>query len=149
MKKFFSLTAVALMAIVVLASCTKDRDYYDNRYGEQATVYKHDYSPWIILSFGNGDYAVMKALEANEDFWPETNDILRGNFDNTGSRGFRNVTMSYNFNGLIAEFQSNLTDALDAWDYYATKDGWPPQSAVSRTKNFAPIARLKTTMDVK
>lgn len=140
MKRFFNFSLIVVLAVVFLASCTKN-DYYNNSYAEQATVYKHDYSPWIILSFANGDFAVMKALEADKNYWPETYDVLRGNFDKTGSRSFRNVTMNYTFNGLIAEFQTNVNDALDAWDYYASKDGYPPASSVSRTKSFTPMAR--------
>lgn len=150
MKSVLNFSVVALLAIVVLAGCTKYRDHFDDRnYNEDAIVYKHDYSPWVILSFSNGDYAVMKSLEAGQDRWPEEGDVLRGNFDNTGSRLFRNVTMNYNFNGLIAAFQSNLDDAIDDWDYYASKDGWPSASAVSRTKDFTPMARSKNTTPVK
>ena len=148
MKRLLNFSLVATLAVLVLASCSKNRDYYDNG-GEEALVYKHDYSPWVILSFSNGDFAVMKALSTNQDLWPEKNDILRGNFESKGTRTFRNVTANYNFNGLIAEFQDNLTDALDDWDYYATQDGYPPSSAVSRTKDFTPMARSPKTGTIK
>lgn len=143
MKRFLNYSVVALLAIVVLASCTKSDYYYDDgrNYNEDATVVYHEDSPWIILSFYDGGYAVMKAMSNSVNYWPEQNDIVRGNFQNTGTRTFKNTTMGYNFTGWVVSFANNYDDAYDDLDYYATRDGYPASSALQRNKEIKASAR--------
>jgi hypothetical protein len=139
MKKFFSILLIAVAATVLLASCTK-RDY-NNRYNEDGIVVYHENSPWIIVSFNDGDYAVMKAVESNSDYWPITNDILRGNFQYTGTRSYNNVTAGYYFNGWIVSFESNYSAAKSDLDYYATQDGY----ALSKADGVKTSIRTRVT----
>lgn len=140
MKRVLNFSVVALLAIVVLASCTKSRDYFDDRnYTEDATVEYDENSPFSILSFSSGEYAVFKTLSSNPDIWPYRYEIIRGNFQSTGSRSFKNVTGNYTFNANVVEFFSNYLDARDALDEYAIRDGY----AITNKTKISASARLR------
>ncbi|MFV0604975.1 MAG: hypothetical protein ACK5NK_03945 [Niabella sp.] len=135
MKRILNFSVIIILAVIVLASCTRS-DYIDDRYTENATVVYHEDSPWIILSFYDGSYAVMKSMDADSYYWPEQGDVVRGDFQNTGTRTFSNVTMRYSFRGWIVSYANNYDDAYADLDYYATRDGYALSPTLQRNKNI-------------
>lgn len=146
MKKIFTYSLVAVFAVALLASCTK-RDYYNDSYNEDGSViWASNATPYSIISFSNGDYALFKTLESI-DFWPYENDIINGNFETKGSRSFLNKNDNRRFNGLIIDFYSNLDNAYDDLVYYSNRDGYEV-SALMKNNKISSRVRSNTSIPI-
>lgn len=143
MKRILNFSLIGLLAIVLLASCSK-RDYYDNRsYTEDAYVEYDENTPYSIVSFDDGGFAVFKTLSSNPDDWPLEGEFVRGNFQTLGSRSFKNVTAGYTFNGRVVEFNNTYNEAKSALDYYATNDGYAIANRIKISASTRPRPIIK------
>lgn len=122
MKKLFNFSLLAILLVVVLASCSKNRDYYqDDR--EVATVYEFaDGTPYSIIQYNkDGTYAIIESLDANTKLWPDIDDRLEGVFVEGRQSRVYNRTYGTNINIYVTENITTRNEALDALDYYADR----------------------------
>ncbi|MGJ7031637.1 hypothetical protein [Niabella hirudinis] len=119
MKRIFTFSILSVLAVVVLASCSK-RDYWrdDDRYTNETgiTVYVSEVgSPYSVVQMDyDGSYAVVYSLEKDKYYWPEKSDIIYGDFSVGGSRTLYNKTAGFNIRLEVDDFFDYKDDAINS-----------------------------------
>ena len=121
MKKFFTLSAVALIFSVLFSGCVKDR-IYDGGFNESywlakergEVVYSDSYCNYYVVETYYG-YTIIRAYGS---YKPYEGSILYGNFSNNGTRDIYNRSSGYVFTGTITDYWLTYTEAQYALDYY-------------------------------
>lgn len=138
MKRFFYLPVVALLTMVILASCTK-RDHYDNNnYNETGQVdYVPDYySPYFIVYLpSDGSFAIVQSLDGPK-FWPIIDEKVYGNFNNTGRTTLNNRTGGFDMYVDIVAFRNNRNTAIYDLEGFEDEDGYGP-SAINKNNQLS------------
>ncbi|MBZ4191144.1 hypothetical protein [Niabella beijingensis] len=139
MKRILTFSIVAVLATVVLASCSK-RDHWrdDNNTNDEyayVTGYNKGY-PYSIVQFSNDNtYAIIESRYNDE--LPENGDELYGDFYRSNQyRIVRNNSRAPNKISIrvIEDGIQTATDATDALDYYCF--GSNASSATKQNKVF-------------
>ncbi len=122
MKRVLNFSVVALLAIVVLASCTKSRDHYQNNDIETAVVVDFYDSPYSIIRYDyDNTYAIIESLENDSNIWPRKGDRLRGTFYEGKESRVTNITRNYSNSIYVVENITTEDEAYEALDYYDTR----------------------------
>lgn len=119
MKKIFTLSALTLLAAVMLNSCVKNSHYnsFDEAYwlskerGE--VVYSDTYCSYYVVETHFG-FTVIQSYGSK----PYEGDILYGNFSSRGMRDIYNRSTGYVFSGSVTDYWLTYSEAQDALDYY-------------------------------
>ena len=118
MKKILSISMMLLAGIVLFSSCTK-RDYYDDWNGnddEESGIVKYISevnSPYSVVKLDyDGQYAVVYSVDSDVKLWPETNDVIYGDFTIGGSRKVYNKTIGKTIRLEVDEFFKYEDDAI-------------------------------------
>jgi hypothetical protein len=120
MKKIFTLSAITLFTVVLLAGCSKRSyiDYNDERYWmsqERAdVVYSSSDCNYYIVQTYNG-YSV---IESWNGYRPFEGTVLYGNFSSGGSRDFYDYGNGNLISGSVRDYWLSYSDAQAAVDYY-------------------------------
>ncbi|MFD2919696.1 hypothetical protein ACFS6H_08270 [Terrimonas rubra] len=119
MKRIFTLSALFMTVVVLLASCVKRSDqYFDESYWlskeRGVVVYSSGACSYYVVETFRG-YTVIRS---GDGYMPFEGDILYGNFSNTGSRDIYNYSDRSLMRGNIIEYWLDYFDAQDAIDYY-------------------------------
>lgn len=92
MKKIFTISAILIASLVVLAGCSKrgydygsDEDYWLNQERGEV-VYSDSYCPYFVVETYNG-YTIVRA---SSGFTPLEGSIVYGDFSRRGYRDFYN-----------------------------------------------------------
>ncbi|WP_018629538.1 hypothetical protein [Niabella aurantiaca] len=119
MKRIFTFSIIAVLAAVVLTSCSK-RDYWrdDDPYNDESgiTVYISEVgSPYSVIRMDyDGRYAIVYSQESDKYYWPEMNDVIYGDFSVGGGRTLYNKTAGFNIRLEVDEFFDYKNDAVNA-----------------------------------
>lgn len=120
MKKIFTLTAIMLLAIVILGSCRKERVIVSNNenywLSQEAgeVVYSDPYCSYIVVETYNG----YNIIRTNTNSKPYEGELLYGNFSNLGTRDMYNYSGRYVFTATVTDYWLSYGEAMDALDYY-------------------------------
>jgi len=119
MKRIFTLSVVAIAAMLILGACSKDRYYVnDENYwlsqerGE--IIYSDAYCNYYVVESNYG-YTVIRSYGGYKPF---EGDIVYGNFSFTGTRDIYNRSTGDVFTGTITDYRLSYNGALNAIDYY-------------------------------
>ena len=144
MKKIFTYSIVAILAVVLFTSCRKepviiidDHSYWlSQERGD--VVYSNNYCGIYVVETNYG-YTIIQNLDGLRTYEA---DLMYGNFGGYGSRDFYNYTADIITRGSILEYDLNYNEAQDAIDYYCPlgkangikiKQSATSQSKISRT----------------
>ncbi len=118
MKKIFTFSIVAVLAALLLTSCTKERVYGDNGYWLSQergdVVYSNNNCGYYVVETGYG-YTIIRNLDGLNTY---DGDVMYGNFGGYGSRDFYNYTANVITRGTVVEYDLSYNAAQDAIDYY-------------------------------
>jgi hypothetical protein len=119
MKRIFTLSALFMTVVVLLASCVKRSDqYFDESYWlskeRGVVVYSSGACSYYVVET-NWGYTVIRS---NDGFMPFEGDIVYSNFNNYGTRDIYNYSDRSLMRGNMIEFGLDYFDAQDAIDYY-------------------------------
>ncbi len=119
MKKIFTLSGIAAIALLFFSSCTKERlvnvdegYWLSKERGE--VVYSNSYCNYYIVETANG-YNVLRSYGG---YKPYEGSILYGDFSYTGTRDIYDRTSGIIFSGTITDYWLTYNGAQDAIDYY-------------------------------
>ena len=118
MKKIFTLSIVALLAAVLITSCTKERFVADNDYWlsqERGTVVYSSSSCGYYVVETNYGYTIIRNLDGLIIY---DGDVMYGDFGNYGTRNFYNYNANVVTGGSVVEYDLSYNAAQDAIDYY-------------------------------
>lgn len=120
MKKFITLSALFMLAAVLLSSCVKDRVIAQNDENywltkEQGEVVYSDASCgyWVVATY-NG-YSIVYSNPYSK---PYEGDIVYGNFSSAGTRDMYNYTGRFVFTATVTDYWLSYNQSQDALDYY-------------------------------
>jgi hypothetical protein len=132
MKKLFTLSAIILLAVILLNSCRKtdvivpnNENYWLNQ-EEGEVVYSDPSCDYWVVETYNG-YNVVRSNSFNK---PYEGDLLYGNFSSRGTRDMYNYQGRFVFTGTIIEYWLSYNKALDVLDYYCPIYGRSTQPRV-------------------
>ncbi len=118
MKKIFAYSVMALMAILLLSSCAKERiNNNDNYWLSQErgdVVYSSNGCGYYVVETNYG-YTIIRNQDGLRIY---DGDVLYGNFGNYGTRDFLNYTTNQVTRGNVVDYDLSYNSALDAIDYY-------------------------------
>lgn len=119
MKRIFTLSALFMTVVVLLASCVKRSDqYFDENYWlskeRGVVVYSSGACSYYVVETFRG-YTVIRS---GDGYMPFEGDIVYGNLSNNGSRDLYNYSDRSLMRGNIIEYWLDYFDAQDAIDYY-------------------------------
>jgi hypothetical protein len=120
MKKLFTLSAIFLLAVILLSSCrktdvivTNNESYWLNQDEGEVVYSDPSCSYWVIETY-NG-YTVIHTNSVNK---PYEGDLVYGNFSSRGTRDMYNFQGRFVFTGTVIEYWLSYNEALDVLDYY-------------------------------
>ena len=117
MKKIFTYTITAILAIVLFTSCAKEKPSYNNYWLSQErgdVVYSYNGCGYFVVETNYG-YTIIRNMDGLNTF---AGDIMYGNFGGYGARDFYNYTADLVTRGSVVEYDLSYNAALDAIDYY-------------------------------
>ncbi len=120
MKKIFTLSVVAFIATIFLASCVKDSGYYGINEGywlskeRGQVVYSDSYCNYFVVETDNG-YSILRS---NGGYKPFESSIVYGDLSYSGTREFYNRSTGVVFYGTVTDYWLTYSEAQDALDYY-------------------------------
>ena len=119
MKKIFTFSGIAVIAILFFSGCTKehfvniDEGYWlSKERGE--VVYSDSYCNYYIVETANG-YNVLRSYGG---YKPYEGSIVYGDFSYTGTRDIYNRSGGIVFTGTVTDYWLSYNGAQDAVDYY-------------------------------
>ena len=121
MKKIFTLSVVAFIATIFLASCVKDSGHYgginegywlSKERGE--VVYSDSYCNYFVVETING-YNVIRSYGGYKPF---EQSIVYGDLSYQGTREFYNRSTGVVFTATVTDYWLTYAEAQDALDYY-------------------------------
>ncbi|MDO9373309.1 MAG: hypothetical protein Q7T76_02770 [Ferruginibacter sp.] len=119
MKKIFTYSITAVLAVLLFTSCAKERVVYDdNSYwlsqerGE--VIYSSNYCGIYLVETQYG-YTIIENINGSRVY---EGDAVYGNFGAFGSRDFYNYSADLITRGNVLEYDMSYSAALDALDYY-------------------------------
>jgi len=129
MKRILTFSIASVLAVVVLASCSKRDHWRDNdRYNDESaiTVYVSEVgSPYSVVRMDyDGSYAVVYSQEKDKYYWPETNDVIYGDFSIGGGRTLYNKTAGFNIRLEVDDFFDYKNDAINSVIRKEDKEGY-------------------------
>jgi hypothetical protein len=113
MKKIFTISSILILAVALLAGCTKnsyynddnDTDYWMSKeYG--VVAYADGYCPYIVIETYNG-YTIINSSGAQ----PYEGDEVYGDLSFRGYRSFYNYTDNTIFRGEVTDYWLSYADA--------------------------------------
>jgi len=119
MKQIFTLSALALVAAVILNGCTKeqfsniDENYWLSRERGEV-VYSDRYCNFYVIETNNG-YAVIRSYGG---YKPLEGSIMYGDFSHAGTKDMYNRSSGNIFTGTVTDYWLSYNAALNAMDYY-------------------------------
>jgi len=120
MKKLFTLSAIFLLAVILLSSCrktdvivTNDESYWLNQEEGEVVYSDPSCNYWVIETY-NG-YTVIHTNSVNK---PYEGELVYGNFSNRGTKSMYNFQGRFVFTGTVIEYWLTYNEALDVLDYY-------------------------------
>ena len=120
MKKIFTLSVVAFIATLFLASCVKDSGYYGNNESywlskeRGEVVYSDSYCDYYVVETING-YNVMRSYGGYKPF---EQSIVYGDLSYRGTREFYNRSTGVVFTATVTDYWLTYSEAQEALDYY-------------------------------
>ncbi len=152
MKRILTFSIVSVLAVVVLASCSK-RDHWrddDRLQNETAiTVYVSEVgSPYSVVRMDyDGSYGIVYSQEKDKYYWPEINDVIYGDFSVGSGRTLYNKTAGFNIRLEVDEFFDYKNDAINAVIRREDQEGYAKafnNSKISlQRRNGTPIPSVK------
>lgn len=126
MKRILTYPVVALIAIVLLASCSRSSDQYYNNDVEIATVVDYENgTPYSIIQYQyDRTYAIIESMDNNTQLWPDRGEILEGVFVEGRRSSVYNRTGGFRSNIYVVENITNRDEAYDALYYYNDRYGY-------------------------
>lgn len=126
MKRLLNFSLVAVVAMLVLASCSKNKDYYDNSDYETVSVVDYENgTPYSIIQYhADNTYAVIESMDTNTQLWPDRGEILEGVFIEGRQSRVYNRTGGFNSNIYVVENVNTRDEAYDALYYYNDRYGF-------------------------
>jgi hypothetical protein len=119
MKKTFTLSLIAVAALLFFAGCTKDRYihvdegyWFSRERGE--VVYSDSYCNYYVVETANG-YSILRSYGGYKPF---EGSILYGDFSYTGTHDIYNRSGGVIFTGTVTDYWLGYYEAQDAIDYY-------------------------------
>ncbi|OJU25695.1 MAG: hypothetical protein BGN92_12035 [Sphingobacteriales bacterium 41-5] len=125
MKRLLNFSLIAILAVVVLASCSKNRDYYQNDYETASVVDYENGTPYSIIQYhADNTYAIIESRDTNTQLWPDRGEILEGVFIEGRQSRVYNRTGGFNANIYVVENITSRDEAYDALYYYNDNYGF-------------------------
>ncbi|MCF3108446.1 hypothetical protein LL912_06630 [Niabella sp. CC-SYL272] len=137
MKRVLTFSIVSVLAVVVLASCSK-RDHYrdDDRFQNETGITEYISevgSPYSVVRMDyDGSYAVVFSQEKDSYYWPRMKDVIYGDFSVGGGRTLYNKTAGFNIRLEVDAFFDYKNDAINAVIRREDQEGYA--KAFSNTK---------------
>jgi hypothetical protein len=132
MKKIFTLSAIFLLAVILLSSCrktdvivTNNENYWLNQEEGEVVYSDPSCSYWVVETY-NG-YTVIHTNSVSK---PYEGDLVYGNLSNRGTRDMYNFQGRFVFTGTVIEYWLSYSQALDVLDYYCPLYGKGLQTRV-------------------
>jgi hypothetical protein len=119
MKKIFTFSAIALMAVLFFSACRKDRyvnvdeSFWLNR-ERGDVIYSDSYCNYYVVETSNG-YTIIRSYGG---YKPYEGSIVYGDFSYTGTRDIYNRSSGIIFTGTVTDYWLTYNGALAALDYY-------------------------------
>jgi hypothetical protein len=142
MKRLFTLSAIFLLAVILLNSCTKtdvvvanNESYWLNQEEGEVVYSDPSCNYWVVETY-NG-YTVIQSSSVNQ---PYEGDLVYGNFSNRGTRDMYNYHGRFVFTGTVIESWLSYNAALDVLDYYCPIYG---KSGEATTRVLKPSTKIK------
>ena len=135
MKRILSITFAAVVAVVLLAGCSKN-DYYQKEKIETARVVTApDAYPWYAVIDLGDTYGFIETLSDYKEDWPYAEERLTGIFyENRDSRVY-NEDGKFYVNIRVHGFYSSYNNALNAMKNYYDRYGFTKKETVLREPN--------------
>lgn len=119
MKRITQFSMVALLAVIMLASCSKNRDHYRDNIERAQVIDFEDGTPYSIIYYINTrTYAIIESVDNNTQLWPDYDDILEGVFIKGRQTNVYNRTGGFRANIFVVENVNTEEEAYDALYYY-------------------------------
>lgn len=119
MKRILNFSLIGLLAVILLASCSKNRDYYDDDREIATVVDYEDGTPYSIIQYqSDRTYAIIESVDNNTQLWPDRGEILEGVFIEGRETRVYNRTGGFNTNIYVVENVNTRDEAYDALYYY-------------------------------
>lgn len=125
MKKIFTLSAIFLLSIFLLSSCSKadvnatnNESYWLNQEEGEVVYSDPSCNYWVVETY-NG-YTVIRSSSVNQ---PYEGDLVYGNFSNRGTRDLYNIRGRTVFSATVIEYWLSYNAALDVLDFYCPLNG--------------------------
>ena len=131
MKRIFTFSAIALIAVLFFSGCRKDRyvnvdeSFWLNRERGEV-IYSDTYCNYYVVQTNNG-YTIIRSYGG---YKPYEGSIVYGDFSYTGTRDIYNRSNGVIFTGTVTDYWLTYNGALDALDYYC------PLGKTSSTGSF-------------
>jgi hypothetical protein len=113
MKKIFTISAILILSVVVLAGCSKrgynngsDEDYWLSQ-DRGEVVYSDSYCPYFVVETYNG-YSIIRA---SSGFAPYEGSVVYGDFSRRGFRDFYNRSDGTLIRGELTDYWLTYGDA--------------------------------------
>jgi len=134
MKKIFTLSAIFLLAVVLLSSCVKERVVANNEnywlsQEEGEVVYSDPSCNYWVVETYNG-YSVVNTYSGSK---PYEGDFIYGNLSSRGTGDMYNYSGRFVFTGTVTDYWLTYSQALDVLDYYCPIYGKGGQTRVFKT----------------
>lgn len=135
MKKTLSITLVAVVAVVLFASCSKNDYYQQDRIETGSVEIVRNAYPWYAIVYLGDTYAFIETLSNVEDDWPYNGERLTGIFDENRDTRIYNEDGGFYVTIRVHGFYSNYNNALNAMDSYFDRYGFTKKETVLRAPN--------------
>lgn len=146
MKKIFTLSVFALFTALLLTSCVRtvnvntDENYWlTQERGD--VVYSDSYCGYYVVETAYG-YTILRAVGNG---LPYENDVMYGNFGNTGTRNFYNRSAGIVVSGQVVEYDLTYTEAQYALEYYCPYYGKGTDKKTIKNSGAVKIKRPGST----
>ncbi len=150
MKRLLNFSLIAILAVVVLAGCTKNRDHYDDRTEIADVFYFDNGTPYSIIKYrADNTFGIIESIDANTQLWPDFDEVLEGIFIEGRQSRVYNRTGGFYANIFVMENVNTRDEAYDALDYYNEKYGFAAKSDRNIIMNNKQSSVPRTRVNIK